>query len=182
AQMPARGDDGGSSRTRMTAYAVRGAGILGKVPYFAEFVRAHGGDAGLADYDAWVAESFEWALGHAGRAFPDAFASGGVHAFALPAAERRPGLVAGVIGPSAASAGRRFPLTVAASVTLAEPLVERPEVTPLVFESLWAAAGALWSPVRAREVPDLVAAAAGFRPAADLAVDEALGLYGEWAA
>lgn len=166
----------------MTAYAARGAGILGKVPHVAEFVRAHGGDAALAAYDAWVADGFEWALGHAGRAFPDAFASGGVHAFALRGPESADELVAGVIGPSADSAGRRFPLSIAASLRLAEPLVARPEVTPLVFESLWAAAGELWSPVRAGDVRDLAAAAAGFRPPVDLGVDEAVRLYGEWAA
>lgn len=165
----------------MTAYAARGAGILGKVPHFAEFVRAHGGDAALADYDAWVVESFEWALGHAGRAFPDAFAAGGVHAFALRSPANVHELVAGVIGPSADSAGRRFPLTIAGSVRLAEALVASPEVTPLVFESLWAEAGALWSPVRAGSVPDLAAAAAGFRPAPDLGVDEAQGLFAAWA-
>ncbi|HTQ05821.1 MAG TPA: type VI secretion system-associated protein TagF [Polyangiaceae bacterium] len=166
----------------MTAYEIHGQGILGKVPYVAEFVRAHGGDHGLAGYDAWVAESFEWALGHAGRAFPDAFASGGVHAFALRADANADELVAGVVGPSADSAGRRFPLTVAGSVRAGDALVARPEVTPLVFESLWAAAGELWSPARSGEVSDLRAAAAGFRPASDLGVDEALGLYAEWAA
>jgi type VI secretion system ImpM family protein len=166
----------------MTAYEVRAAGILGKVPHVAEFVRAHGGNDRLAGYDGWVTDSFEWALAHAGRAFPDAFAGGGVHAFGLRSAENGHELVAGVIGPSADAAGRRFPLTIAASLRLAESLVANPEVTPLVFESLWAEAGALWSPVREGRVPDLPAAAAGFRPTPDLAVEEARALYTAWAA
>lgn len=166
----------------MTAYEARAAGILGKVPQVAEFVRAHGGDDRLANYDAWVTESFEWALGHAGRSFPDVFAAGGVYAFGLRSAENAHELVAGVIGPSADSAGRRFPLTIAASLRLAEALVASPEVTPLVLESLWAEAGALWSPVREGGLPNLPAAAAGFRPAPDLGVDEARELYAAWAA
>jgi type VI secretion system ImpM family protein len=166
----------------MTAYEARGAAILGKVPHAAEFVRAHGGDDRLAGYDAWVTESFEWALGHAGRAFPEAFAAGGVHAFGLRSADNARELVAGVIGPSADAAGRRFPLSIAVSLRLAESLVENPEVLPLVFETLWAEAGALWSPVREGGVPDLRTAAAGFRPSPDLAVDEARELYTAWAA
>jgi type VI secretion system ImpM family protein len=166
----------------MTAYEVRAGGILGKVPHVAEFVRAHGGDDRLAGYDAWVTESFEWALGHAGRGFPDAFAGGGVHAFGLRSAENGHELVVGVIGPSADAAGRRFPLSIAVSLRLAEALVANPEVAPLVFESLWAEAGALWSPVREGGVPDLPAAAAGFRPSPDLAVEEARELYAAWAA
>jgi type VI secretion system ImpM family protein len=165
----------------MTAYEARGGAILGKVPHAPEFVRAHGGDERLAGFDAWVTESFEWALAHAGRAFPDAFAAGGVHAFGLRAIENAHELVAGVIGPSADAAGRRFPLSIAGSLRLAEPLVASPEVAPLVLESLWAEAGALWSPVREGAVPNLQAAAAAFRPGPDLGVEEARELYGAWA-
>jgi type VI secretion system ImpM family protein len=111
--------------------------IFGKAPWRAEYFRLRWDGEPFRSFDAWVTDNVEWAALHAAAAFSDASRAGGVHAFVFrPKGDA--GALAGAIAASTDSAGRCFPLVVAASLvgTPAAP-VSQPEVLPLVLEDFW---------------------------------------------
>jgi type VI secretion system ImpM family protein len=165
----------------MSPFQASNLAILGKAPSHVEFLRLHAGEPPLVAFDTWLAESFEWALGHGGPAFSDAFSHARVHAFALRAPGER-GVVCGVLGPSADSAGRRFPLAIAAAARVAEDVEARPDLLPLIFENVWSAADGLFGLVQSGALGELTGARGGSEVAPDLALDEAAALYARWAA
>lgn len=157
-------------------------GVLGKAPHDPEFLRFYAGEHALALFDAWLAEGFEWALRHGGRAWPEAFTRAPVHAFAFRAAYGEPGFACGVLGPSADSGGRRFPLVVAVQTHFADALGETPELLPLILEDLWSAAGVVFADVLGGRLEHVTGADARAPTEPNLGLEEARGLYETWAA
>ena len=109
------------------------AAVLGKAPWRAEFLRASGRSSELRSFDEWLFQN--------GSALTDSPREPGhvSHGFVLclaPADHPLQG-IAGVLGPSCDSAGRSYPLSVAAPVAFDAEAGAHPEVAPIVLESYW---------------------------------------------
>ncbi|NKC34566.1 type VI secretion system-associated protein TagF [Falsiroseomonas selenitidurans] len=97
-------------------------GLHGKLPAHGDFVRRALPEDFCRPWDAWLQASLEAAreaLGEAGLAA--SWAAAPAWRFLLPAGACGPGRVAGVIRPSVDLVGRRFPLTLAASLAAEDP-------------------------------------------------------------
>jgi type VI secretion system ImpM family protein len=163
------------------AFQAGPVGIFGKSRHQAEFLRVRGASPALSAFDAWVTDATEFAAARAGQAWPEAFRHGAIQAFAYHPSELPVGeLVCGALGPSADSAGRQFPLIVAAPLRLAPELHAAPELLPFVLEAFWARASALLAQIQSPYVFDLHAAASTLETAADISVQAAQALYDEW--
>lgn len=163
----------------MSAFSVGAAGAVGKLPARAEYLPVPNSAPGFAAFDAWLTAANDWALRGNVAAWSEAFAHGAMYGFVF----RSPGdpadaILAGALAPSHDSAGRLFPLAVAAPLRMAPELLTRPELLPFSLEGLWAeATSALDALLRERSadvsVPPLEAGA-------DAEVAEASGMYDEW--
>jgi type VI secretion system ImpM family protein len=121
----------------MTGLSHAAIGVFGKVPWRAEYLRTRWDGEPFTSFDAWLTDNVEWAALHAGAAFAAASRDGGVNAFVFRPKNAH-GVLAGAIAASADSAGRSFPLVVAAPLTgAAAELAPCPEVLPLVLEDFW---------------------------------------------
>jgi type VI secretion system ImpM family protein len=121
----------------MTERGRAAIGIFGKAPWRAEYIKLRWDGDLFRSFDAWLSDNVEWAALHAASAFAEASRAGGVDAFVF-----RPrggqGALAGAIAGSTDSAGRSFPLVVAASLLgSAAASASHPEVLPLVLEDFW---------------------------------------------
>lgn len=164
----------------MTTFVAGSAGAVGKVPSRAEYLPVPGGAPAFAALDTWLSSANDWALRGAGPAWPEAFAQGAMHGFVFRAAgEPADSILAGALAPSHDSAGRLFPLAVAAPLRMASALLTRPELLPFSLEGLWAeATGALAELLRQRGAEAALVPALG--AGADAEVSEAAAMYDEW--
>ncbi len=167
----------------MIAFDAGPTGIFGKARHQAEFLRVHSGSPSLGLFDSWLTETVEWAAARSGPAWPQAFAQGAIHAFVFqPHSLPSNHVVCGVLGPSADSAGRQFPLVVAAPLNVAAQLLASPQLLPFVLEAFWANASQLLGSVQATPLSELHSAAAALLAEADLSADDAESLYANWSA
>jgi type VI secretion system ImpM family protein len=120
----------------MTAW-LSGAAVFGKAPWHDEFLRPPGkaGDLRLLD---------EWVFRNAGAMTVSLRAHGdqtpGPYGFVIqvnPSSDLQ--AVAGVLGPSRDSAGRAYPLVVAASLQFETGLGSSPQAIPILLDSYWQA-------------------------------------------
>jgi type VI secretion system ImpM family protein len=164
----------------VTAFTFGGAGAVGKVPSRAEYLAVPHEPPAFAALDAWLSTANDWALRAGGAGWPQAFGEGAMHGFVFHAAdEPADAILAGALAPSHDSAGRLFPLAVAAPLRMAPELLTRPELLPFSLEGLWAeATGALAELLHPRgseatAVPELSAGA-------QAEVAEAAAMYDAW--
>jgi len=164
----------------VTTFSFGSPGAVGKLPSRAEYLPVPSGAPGFAALDTWLSSANDWALRGGGSAWPEAFAQGAMHGFVFRSAgEPVDSILAGALAPSHDSAGRLFPLAVAAPLRMAPALLTRPELLPFSLEALWAeATTALGELLHARgaDVPALPVLGAG----ADAEVSEAAAMYDEW--
>ena len=118
----------------MTAWR-SGAAVFGKVPWHDEFLRPLAKESDLRAVDEWVfrnADAVVAALPANGGEPPRTFG------FLVKVDEADPlQAVAGVLRASHDSAGRQYPLVVAASLTMERSVAARPEVAPILLDSYW---------------------------------------------
>lgn len=165
----------------MKAFQAGPVGIFGKSRHQAEFLRVRGVSPALSAFDAWVTDAAEFAAARAGESWPRAFSHGSIQAFAFHPNELGPDeLVAGALGPSADSAGRQFPLIVAAPLRVSTELRRSPELLPFVLEAFWSRASALVAQLLSPYEFDLHVAGANTQTDPDIGVQDARALYGEW--
>lgn len=163
----------------MSAFIAGQAGMVGKLPARAEYLPVPSTDPAFAIFDGWLTEAIEWAAGRAGPGWNEAFEHGAMHGFVFrPPAGAPDGVLCGALAPSRDSAGRAFPLALAAPLRLAPELVARPELLPFALEGLWAEATELLAASRSATV----AGAPALHGSADIDASEAAQLYDEWAA
>lgn len=166
----------------MTSFAAGRAVALGKLPARAEYLPAPSSPASLAELDGWLSSAYEWAERTGGALFAEAFRHGAMHGFVVrPASDAPDSLLAGAIAPSRDSAGRSFPLAVAAPLTMSPALLARPELLPFSLEELWAEATSALAGLlekRAGDALEVPSLSAGH----DAEVGEAAALYDGWLA
>jgi type VI secretion system ImpM family protein len=161
------------------AYAHTG-GWIGKLPSRAEYLPVPSWAPAFAAFDAWLTTSIEWAAARAGADWTQRFAGGAVHGFVFRSPVAAPDeVLCGALAPSRDSAGRQFPLALAAPLRLPPEVVVRPELLPFLLETVWSEATRALVEALETGNPEL-AGAIQLEPAADVA--EAAGLYAEWAA
>jgi type VI secretion system ImpM family protein len=155
-------------------------GILGKCPAHADFLHLRANHAAFVEFDEWLAASMEWAAGHAGPSWFDAYARGQVHAFVYHPKGRESAPLTGALGPSADSAGRKFPLALATMLSLSPNLVRSPHLLPLFLEEYWAAAAQLVAEAALRPLYDLDERSRALVIEPELGIEQAFSSYGEW--
>jgi type VI secretion system ImpM family protein len=118
----------------MTAWR-GGAAVFGKVPWHDEFLRPATKESDLLALDEWVfrnADAMTAALPANANKPPGTFG------FLMKVDQADPlQAVAGVMRASRDSAGRQYPLFVAASLTMERSVAGRPEVAPILLDSYW---------------------------------------------
>ncbi len=155
------------------------AAVLGKAPWRAEFLRAAGRSSELRSFDEWLFRN-----GSALKESPresDALSTLS-HGFMMRlenAAHRLHGIV-GVLGPSRDSAGRPYPLSVAAPAAFDADVGAHPEVAPIVLESYWDLAIDILTDVRSTPPPADFSTLDELTEAPIESGASALGLYSDW--
>jgi type VI secretion system ImpM family protein len=164
----------------MTAFVAGRAGAIGKVPTRAEYLPVPSHAPAFADFDAWLTEANEWAVGRAGPGWTQAFAQGAMHGFIFRSAtDAADGALCGALAPSRDSAGRLFPVALASPVSVSPPLLSRPELLPFCLEGLWAeTTGALTDLTSERAGDGSALPILNAAPGAD--ITEAAQLYDDW--
>jgi type VI secretion system ImpM family protein len=166
----------------MTAFPTARVGVFGKVPWRAEYLKLRWDGDPFTSFDAWMTDNVEWAARRAQRAFADASSSGsgGTHAFVFRPKNGQ-GVLSGAIIASADSAGRSYPLAVAAPLVSAAELGASPEVLPLVLEDFWQIASEIAAAVRASGSVEQASSAAPSDFAWGVDGAQAIAAYAEWA-
>jgi type VI secretion system ImpM family protein len=163
----------------VTAFVAGRAGAVGKVPTRAEYLPVPTSAPSFAAFDAWLSEATEWAVGHAGPAWSDAFTHGAMHGFVFRPPTEAPDLaLCGALAPSRDCAGRLFPLALGAPLRVERELLRRPELLPFCLEGLWAAATSALADLMSERPPESSASLVSAAQAADLV--EAGNLYDDW--
>jgi type VI secretion system ImpM family protein len=157
-------------------------GIFGKAPWRAEYFKLRWDGELFRSFDAWLTDNVEWAALHAGSPFAEASRQSNVNAFVF-----RPkgasGVLAGAIAASSDSAGRSFPLVVAASLLgSAATLAPHPEVLPLVLEDFWQLASEVAVAVQSAPSAEQATSAAPIDFSWGVGGPEARAAYAEWSA
>ena len=166
----------------MTELGAAAVGVFGKVPWRAEYLRMRWDGEPFTSFDAWLTNNVEWAALHASAAFAAASREGGVNAFVFRPKNGH-GALGGAIVASADSAGRSFPLTVAASLAgPAAELASCPELLPLVLEDFWQLASDVAVAVQSSGSVERAASVAPSGFSWELAASQARAAYAEWAA
>lgn len=164
----------------MTAFAAGRAGAVGKVPWRAEYLPVPSNAPSFEAFDTWLTEATEWAAVGAGPNWPVAFTQGAMHGFIYrSSADPVDAILCGALAPSRDSAGRLFPLALAAPLNMSSELLVRPELLPFSLEGLWAEATAALADLMNEPQPDAPGAlllAAG----QDAEVAESARLYDDW--
>jgi type VI secretion system ImpM family protein len=112
-----------------------GAAVFGKAPWHDEFLRPSSKEGDLRAIDEWV---FRNADAMAASLVANASRPQGAFGFLVKVDETDPlQAVAGVLRASRDSAGRHYPLIVAASLTMERSVAGRPEVAPILLDSYW---------------------------------------------
>ncbi|HEY6077945.1 MAG TPA: type VI secretion system-associated protein TagF [Polyangiaceae bacterium] len=166
----------------MSGLASQRPGFVGKVPDRAEYLPVPTTAPGFAALDAWLSSSMEWAAGHAGASFPNAFASGAMQGFVFCDGVTMASALVGALAPSHDSAGRQFPLAFALPVALDASLLEKPELLPFVFEDLWAVSTDALSARLAGNAAGVDALLTTLESLAAPELGETQQLYASWAA
>jgi len=157
-------------------------GVFGKAPWRAEYIKMRWDGEPFVSFDAWVTDNVEWAARHAGPAFAQASQGGSVNAFVFRP-KNAPGALVGAIAASADSAGRSYPLVVAAPLAGGGvDIAARPEVLPLVLEDFWQLSSEVAVAVQGAGTVDRAASVAPGDFAWPLAASQAADAYAEWAA
>lgn len=169
--MPA-GDHHGRTLSRWRGKAA----VLGKAPWRAEFLRASARSSELRSFDDWVFRN--------GSALvePPSESSSISHGFVIRPDPADPALcgIAGVLGPSHDSAGRPYPLCVAAAIAFDADVGAHPEVAPIILESYWDLAIDILTDVR---TAPLAAEGAALDALTEQSVEpgaSAIDLYADW--
>lgn len=166
----------------MTNLGRSAIGVFGKAPWRAEYLKIRWDGDPFTSFDGWLTDNVEWAALHAGAAFAEASRAGGVNAFVFRP-KSGPGVLAGAIAASADSAGRSFPLVVAAPLTGAGvEVAARPEALPLVLEDFWQLASEVAVAVQSAGSVERAASIAPPDFAWELDGSQAGAAYAEWAA
>ena len=157
-------------------------GIFGKAPWRAEYFKLRWDGEPFRSFDAWLTDNVEWAALHAASAFAEASRAGSVNAFVF-----RPrggqGVLAGAIAGSTDSAGRNFPLVVAASLMgSSAAMASYPEVLPLVLEDFWQLASEVAVAVQGAGSAEQASSAAPTDFTWGIEGSEARAAYAEWSA
>ena len=108
------------------------------MPSFAEYLPVPTSAPTFAAFDAWLSDASEWAAGRAGPGWPEACARGAMYGFVFRSPTAAADVLCGALAPSRDSAGRAFPLAVAAPLHASTELLRRPELLPFVLEDSWA--------------------------------------------
>ncbi|HYP87887.1 MAG TPA: type VI secretion system-associated protein TagF [Polyangiaceae bacterium] len=163
----------------MSAFEVGRSGAVGKLPARAEYLPVPSHAPSFAELDGWLTSASEWALRAGGPNWPEAFAHGAMHGFVFRGAgEAADSALCGALAPSRDSAGRQFPLALAAPVRVDPELLTRPELLPFTLEGLWATAtNELAELLHERALEGSIAPPLG---ADDADVAEAAHLYDNW--
>ncbi|HMI87895.1 MAG TPA: type VI secretion system-associated protein TagF [Polyangiaceae bacterium] len=157
-------------------------GVFGKAPWRAEYIKMHWDGEPLTSFDAWLTDNVEWAALHRAAAFSAASQAGGVNAFVFRP-KKGQGVLGGAIVASWDSAGRSFPLIVAAPLPAAgDAMGARPEILPLVLEDFWQLASEVAVAVQAAGSIERAASIAPTEFAWGLDEAQAGAAYTEWAA
>ena len=153
------------------------AAVLGKAPWRAEFLRASGRSSDLRAFDEWLFRNGSALRGSAGELVSSSTLS---HGFVMRLDDAGPPLhgIAGVLGPSRDSAGRSYPLAIAAPAAFDAALGAHPEVAPIVLESYWDLAIDILTEVHAAPADPRTLDGLTDRPLES--GDSAVGLYGDW--
>ena len=154
-------------------------GVFGKVPWRAEYLKLRWDGEPFTSFDSWVTDNVEWAALHAGHAFHEASRGGEVNAFVYRPKNGQ-GVLAGAILASTDSAGRNFPLIVAAPLVAAGEIGASPEVLPLVLEDFWQQASELAVAVQRCGSVEHAASVAAADFSAGPGPAEARAAYAEW--
>ncbi len=164
------------------AFKVTSSGAVGKLPTLAEYLPVPAEAPSFAAFDTWLTEALEWAAARAGAAWQAAFSEGAMYGFTFRSPAASPGgLLCGALTPSHDSAGRQFPLALAAALQLDAALLKRPELLPFVLEGVWLEATQGLSDLRQAEAGAGGPPTAELGAAAELDCDEAAQLYEGWA-
>jgi len=155
-------------------------GLFGKAPTHGDFLHVNTGARAFMAFDDWLTGAVEWAAARAGAAWPDAFTKGAIHAFVFRLPAEPTTLLTGAFGPSADRAGRKFPLVVAAPLTLDERRPPTPALLPLLLEPFWDTAGRLIVELGMRPELDARDALAGIPVEAPPDPEEVSASYEEW--
>jgi type VI secretion system ImpM family protein len=169
--MPA-GDHHGCAVSRWLGKAA----VLGKAPWRAEFLRVSGRSSELRSFDDWVFRN--------GSALtePPSESSSVSHGFVIRPEHADPALcgIAGVLAPSHDSAGRPYPLCIAAPIAFDADVGSHPEAAPIILESYWDLAIDILTEVRAAP---LAAEDATLDALTERGIEPGAGaidLYGDW--
>ena len=157
-------------------------GVFGKAPWRPEYIKLRWDGEPFTSFDAWVTDNVEWAARHAGAAFAQASQAGSVNAFVFRPKNGQ-GALAGAIVASADSAGRNYPLVVAAPLSSAgAEVAARPEILPIVLEYFWQLASDVAVAVHAAGSVERAASVAPGDFAWPLGAPQAVAAYTDWAA
>jgi len=164
----------------MTAFLAGRTGAVGKVPWRAEYLPVPTNAASFEAFDAWLTEATEWAAVGAGPGWPQAFTGGAMHGFIYRSpSDPADATLCGALAPSRDSAGRLFPLALAAPLRMSPELLRRPELLPFTLEGLWAEATAALADLLLEPPTD---AGPALTAGQEAEVAESAGLYDEWVA
>lgn len=167
----------------MSAFSAGETQLLGKARHQAEFLRARSAEPSIGLLDSWLTDSVEWAAARAGAEWPRAFAGSSIQAFLFQPRELGPEHAAcGVFGPSADSAGRQFPLVIAAPIRASATVLPAGHFMPFFLEGFWAAASEVLSGLLATHPPEPQSTLSGLHCEPALDEREAQELYGTWTA
>jgi type VI secretion system ImpM family protein len=157
-------------------------GVFGKAPWRAEYIKLRWDGEPFTSFDAWLTDNVEWAALHAGAAFAAASRAGGMNAFVFRLKNGH-GALAGAIAASTDSAGRSYPLVVAAPLSgAATEVAATPEMLPLVLEDFWQLASEVSVAVQSAGSVERAASAVPSDFTWGIPVPEAIATYAQWAA
>ena len=166
----------------MTDLGRAAMGVFGKAPWRAEYIKIRWDGEPFTSFDTWLTDNVEWAALHAGAAFAQASRGGTVNAFVFRPKNGQ-GALAGAIAASTDSAGRSFPLVVAAPLAGAGvDIAACPEVLPLVLEDFWQLASEVVVAVQAAGSVEHAASVSPGDFTWPLGAPQAAEAYADWAA
>lgn len=131
-------------------------GLYGKVPAHGDFVRRGLPSSFVTPWDDWLQAGIARARAGLGAHWADAWDAAPAWRFALPAGACGPDAVAGVMLPSMDTVGRRFPITLAATLPPGAPVPQADWFDALEGAALAGRDGAADADALAAAIPDPV--------------------------
>jgi type VI secretion system ImpM family protein len=157
--------------------------LIGKMPTFPEYLRVGATDPLVSAFDIWLAQGMDKLMSQRHEQWHAQYATGAVHGFVFHShSADRKRLLVGAVGPSSDTAGRTFPLAVAAPVECAPELVQWPELLPLLLEPFWLEASEVLLEAPRHTRPSFEARARAMSPAIDNDGAATTSSYQSWLA